>query len=249
MATEVAAMRRVRESGAIPVPRIHSFDEARDLCDAPYFFMERLTGDNLGHVKATLPAEVRAKVEVRIGEILHAINGFTGAYFGYPGNPDLRGESWRSAFAAIVESVLEDGRRKDVDYGCHPDEIRSAVARDAPALDAVVTPRLVHWDAWDTNFFVRDGEVTGLVDFERALFGDPLMEAQFRPIYGEGTANVLRGYGRGALTSDEERRSRLYTLHLALVMCTECAYRSYDTDFVYKLSRGLIASTLSSPKS
>ena len=103
----------------------------------------------------------------------------------------------------IVDSVLEDGRRKSAEYDS--DRIRAAVLKHAPALDAVAEPRLVHWDAWDPNFFVRNGEVTGLVDFERALWADPLMEAQFRPLYGEGIANVLRGYGRPPFTPTRSR--------------------------------------------
>jgi aminoglycoside phosphotransferase (APT) family kinase protein len=242
MQTEVAAMRRVAEDPAIPVPRIFHYDAAQDLCDADWFFMAKLPGDNLGHVKAALSPEARAKVEVRIGEILRGINAFTGPWFGYPGHPDLRSASWRSAFVKIVDSVLEDGRRKGAAYDA--DAIRAVVAAHAPALDVVTEPRLVHWDAWDPNFFVQGGEVTGLVDFERALWADPLMEAQFRPIYGEGIANVRRGYGRADFGAEEERRSQLYTLHLALVMNTECLYRSYDSDFVEKLSTALLASTL-----
>ncbi len=37
MATEVAAMRLVRQNPAIPVPAISLFDDAHDLCDAGYF--------------------------------------------------------------------------------------------------------------------------------------------------------------------------------------------------------------------
>jgi aminoglycoside phosphotransferase (APT) family kinase protein len=244
METEVSAMRRVHENPAIPVPGIYAFDQARDLCDADYFFMEKLRGDNLGRVKPNLSPDARTKIEARIGEIIREINAFTGTYFGYPGNRDLRSESWRSAFVEIVDSVLEDGRRKRADHGHGPDEIREAVLKHAPALEEVVTPRLVHWDAWDPNFLVQNGEVTGLVDFERALWADPLMEAQFRPLFGESTANILRGYGKTAFTSDEERRSHLYTLHLALAMNTECFYRDYDTDSVYNFSKGLLASTM-----
>jgi aminoglycoside phosphotransferase (APT) family kinase protein len=244
MQAEVSALRLVATNPAIPVPKIHFYDDARDLCDAPYFFMEKLAGDNLGRVKAELPPEVRANVETRIGAILREIHHFTGTWFGYPGHPDLRGESWRSAFVKMVDSVLADARGKDADIGRHPDEIRAAVLEHAPALDAVALPRLVHWDAWDPNVFVANGEVTGLVDFERALWADPLMEAQFRPIYGDGIANVLRGYGRGPLDAGEERRSQLYTLHLALVLCTECSFRSYDTDAVYTFAKGFVASAL-----
>jgi hypothetical protein len=59
MATEVASMRLVRQNPAIPVPEIYFFDDARDLCDADYFFMEKVDGDNLEHVKASLPAETQ----------------------------------------------------------------------------------------------------------------------------------------------------------------------------------------------
>lgn len=244
METEVSAMRLVRENPLIPVPKIHFHDATRDVCDADYFFMEKLKGASLAHVKPSLPPETRASLEFRTGEIVREINGFTGTWFGYPGNRELRSGSWRSAFLAIVDSVLEDGRRKGADYGHEIDAIRAVVLKHAPALEVVATPRLVHWDAWDTNFFVENGEVTGLLDFERALWADPLMEAQFSPLFGESSKNILRGYGKTSFSSEEERRCRLYTLHLALVMQTECLYRSYDTDFVYKLSKGLLATTL-----
>ncbi|MBN1261112.1 MAG: aminoglycoside phosphotransferase family protein [Anaerolineae bacterium] len=244
METEVTAMRLARTNPAIPVPEIYFYDPTRDLCDAGYFFMEKLAGDNLDHVKASLPPEMQAEIEFRIGEIIREINGFTGDYFGYPGNSDLRSETWRAAFMKIMDSVLEDGRRKDVDYGFSDEEFRAAILKHAPALEAATTPRLVHWDAWDPNFFVKDGKITGLLDFERALWADPLMEAQFRPFFGEGVTHSMRGYGKTTFTFEEEQRSQLYTLHLALVMVTECFYRDYDTDFVYKFAKTMLNTTM-----
>lgn len=244
METEVTSMLMVRENPAIPVPEIYCYDNARDLCDSDYFFMEKLSGDNLQHVKASLPPQTQVDIEFQIGRIIHEINGFTGAYFGYPGNPDLRHDSWRAAFLKIIESVIEDGRRKNVDYGYSYDELRDTILKHASALEMVITPRLIHWDAWDPNFFVKDGKVTGLLDFERALWADPLMEAQFRPFFGEGITNSMRGYGKTSFTFEEEQRSRLYTLHLALVMNTECFYRNYDTDEVYNISKQLISTTV-----
>src|ERR1041384_4659296 len=54
METEVASMRLVRKNRAIPVPEIYFFDNAHDLCDSDYFFMEKICGDNLEHVKTSL---------------------------------------------------------------------------------------------------------------------------------------------------------------------------------------------------
>ncbi len=238
MATEVASMRLVHQNPIIPVPEIYFFDDAHDICDADYFFMEKVCGDNLDHVKAKLPAEMQTAIELHIGEIIRAINSFPGAYFGYDGNPALRAQTWKAAFIKIVESVLEDASRKSVAFDFGYDEIRAAVLKHAPALEEVARPCLVHWDAWNPNFFVRDGRIVGIIDFERALWADPLMEAQFRDLFfGAGVTNSMRGYGKTHFTFAEQERNFLYSLHLALVMHTECFYRNYDTDEVFTMSR------------
>ncbi|MBI5296531.1 MAG: aminoglycoside phosphotransferase family protein [Chloroflexi bacterium] len=243
MATEVASMRLVRQNLAIPVPEIYFFDDAHDLCDADYFFMEKIHGDNLEHVKAGLPAETQEAVEFHIGGIIREINGFSGTYFGYDGNPDLRAQTWKEAYIKIVESVLEDAARKNVVFDFGYNEIRAAIQKHAPALEEITTSCLVHWDAWNPNFFVRDGRITGIIDFERAFWAEPLMEAQFRQFSDSVTAS-MRGYGKTSFTAAEEQRNHLYALHLALVMHTECFYRNYDTDGVFNFSRQYLGATM-----
>lgn len=244
MATEVAAMRMARQHPDIPAPEIYFFDDAHDLCDADYFFMEKLTGDNLEHVKESLPPETQAAIDMRIGEIVRAINSFPGVYFGYDGNPELRAATWKEAFIKIMESVLEDAARRNALFDFSYDEIRGAVLKHAPALEEVTTPCLVHWDAWNPNFFVKDGKITGILDFERALWAEPLMEAQFRYFGGDRVSDSMRGYGKTSFTFAEEQRNQLYSLHLALVMNTECYYRHYDTDDIFNFSRQYIGTTM-----
>lgn len=244
MMTEVASMRLVHENPAIPVPEIYAFDTACDICDSEYFFMEKLAGDNYEQVKEALSPEVQARIDRQIGEIVRRINGFTGTYFGYEGNSALRGATWKEAFLKIIEAVLDDGARKQADLGFPINEIRGAVLQHASSLEEVTTPQLVHWDAWDLNFFVKDGQVTGILDFERALWADPLMEAQFRALAFGGVSESMRGYGKTSFTHTEEERCHLYTLYLALVMKTECYYRNYDTDAVSNLAMQLIGPAL-----
>ncbi|MFN8441943.1 MAG: aminoglycoside phosphotransferase family protein [Caldilineaceae bacterium] len=245
MTTEVAAMRLVRQHPAIPVPEIYFLDTAHDLCDSDYFFMEKVVGDSLEHVKEKLSPETKASIDWHIGEIIRAVNTFPGTYFGYDGNPDLRAATWKEAYLKIVEAALEDGIRKSAVYGYNLEEIRAVILKHASALDEITAPCLVHWDAWDPNFFVTEGRVVGIIDFERALWAEPLMEAQFRPLaFGAGVTDTMRGYGKTTFTFAEEERCWLYTLHLALVMNTECYYRNYDTDFVYNLSREWIGAAM-----
>lgn len=244
MVTEVAAMRLVQQNPAIPVPQIYFFDDTHDLCDAAYFFMEKMRGDSLAHVKADLPEATKTAVDHQIGQIIRQINQFPGTYFGYDGNPALRADTWPAAFLKIVESVLADAARKEVRFDFGYDELRAAIHKHAPALEAITTPCLVHWDAWNPNFFVKDGRISGIIDFERALWAEPLMEAQFRPFHGDGITDQMRGYGKTSFTFAEAQRSHLYTLHLALVMHVECFYRNYDTDDIFTFSRQFIADTM-----
>jgi len=208
--------------------------------------MEKIKGENLEYVKANLPEEMKVSIERQIGEIIKKINGFPGTYFGYDGNPDLQANTWKEAFIKIMESLLEDAARKEVLFDFSYNELRAVVLKHAPALNDISKPCLVHWDGWNPNFFVKDGKIVGLIDFERALWADPLMEAQFRPLYGgEGVNNSMRGYGKTSFTSAEEQRCHLYSLHLGLVMNTECYYRNYDTDEIFNISRQLIDTTMS----
>jgi aminoglycoside phosphotransferase (APT) family kinase protein len=244
MATEVASMHLVSQNPAIPVPEIYSYDAAHDLCDSDYFFMEKLKGDGYQSVKETLATEIQAQIDRQIGVIVREINGFTGEYFGYDGNRHLRADTWKEAFIKIMDSVLEDGRRKNAEYGFEIPEIRAAILKHAPSLEAVASPQMVHWDAWDPNFFVQDGQVTGIIDFERVLWGDPLMEAQFRALAFGGISESMRGYGKTTFTPEEEERCHLYTLHLTLVIKTECYYRDYDSDYASNLADHLMSQAL-----
>jgi len=62
-----------------------------------------------------------------------------------------------------------------------------------------------------------------------------------------GVSESMRGYGKTTFTHEEDERCHLYTLHLALVMKTECYYRKYDSDFVSNLSKHLMVPTMSWP--
>lgn len=244
MATEVAAMRLAATNPAIPVPEVYAYDPQHDLCDSDYFFMEKLSGENYSHVRESLPQSVQAEIDREIGGIVRQINTFTGNYFGYDGNPALRDSSWKGAFFKICDSILEDGALKQAEYGLPVESIRAALLSHASVLEEVTVPQLVHWDAWDLNIFVKDGKVSGIIDFERALWADPLMEAQFRSVDAGNISESLRGYGKTEFSPTELVRCHLYTLHLGLVMKTEDYYRHYDTDEVSQMARKMIEASI-----
>lgn len=242
MLIEVRALTLVREGTSVPVPAVHYCDDSRELCDAPYFFMEYIDAENLGVIKDTLSSEQYGAYDEARGAANRALNQLTGDHFGslLGGDPKA---TWRQVFTGIVEDVLRDGQHRKVDLGWDYDLIRKLVAEHADCLNEVTQPVFIEWDLWDGNVMVRDGAIVSIIDHERALYGDPLMEAGFATLELEGLGDpgsFLRGYGRESFIPSERMRRRLYNLHLLLIMVIETVYRGHTEPAQYDWARSML---------
>ncbi len=108
---------------------------------------------------------------------------------------------------------------------------------------------------WDGNIFVDPAtrQVSGLIDFERALWADPLMEVNFGA-FGVNPA-FIQGYSRGENASfslpfspAQQTRRALYDLYLFLIMVIECRYRRYPTDDQENMAREKVAEMIAGLK-
>jgi aminoglycoside phosphotransferase (APT) family kinase protein len=239
MAIELAALRLITEHTAVPVPAVDFADQSHELCDADYFFMPYIDADNLGIMRTELAQADLDAYRESLGAVNRELNSIRGAGFGPLAGP--RGASWRAVFTGLIESVLRDGERRQVDVGWDYDVVREIVAAHEGSLDEVTEPVFVEWDLWDGNVMIRDGAIVSILDHERAFFGDPLIEAGFiatqLPAFGD-PAPFMRGYGRTKLTETENVRRRLYCLHLMLVMVIETVYRGHTDPWEYDWARG-----------
>jgi len=106
--------------------------------------------------------------------------------------------------------------------------VRETWGAHAPVLDDVTEPRFIEVDLWMKNSMIRDGRIVAIIDHERAMFGDPLMEAGLTgldlPVFPD-PAPFMRGFGLTQLDESERTRRHLYTLWLAAVMLVETTYR------------------------
>lgn len=230
MRAEAAAMGLARARTAMPVPRVLAYDDAHDLLPSDFYLMEFVPGRPLDQLRDALPAEGQARIDRRVGALLAELNAVTGDAFGYLAAPAAPGLGWRAVFTAMLEGVLTDGEAIGAALPAPYPELRALIAANAPALDAVREPRLVHWDLWDGNIFVDpvSGALTGVIDFERALWGDPLMEFQFRTLAPRAAFSA--SYGPHGLDTPMGRtRRHLYNLYLYAIMIIECEYRQYAT--------------------
>ena len=140
--------------------------------------------------------------------------------------------TWRECFAHMLQDILQDGREMDVRLPMPYEDLFACLEKHFDALDEITTPRLVHWDLWDGNVFVDPltRQVTGLIDFERSLWGDPLIEVFFMDMNADATVQPgLRG-GICSAARLKKTRRLLYNAYLYLIMIIECYYRRYPTD-------------------
>ncbi|UWM50614.1 aminoglycoside phosphotransferase family protein [Streptomyces carpaticus] len=244
MRNEVTALSLVRRETSVPVPAVYHYDDSHELCGADHFFMEYIDADNLGVLSDRLTPGEQQGYQRLIGATTRTLNRVPGPHFGPLTGPVPGRTTWREVFTGLVADVLRDGEHRAVDLGVPYATVRSLLAAWAGCLDAVTEPVLVEWDLWPGNVMVRDGALAAVIDHERALYGDPLMEAGFAACRLDGfgdPAGFLHGYGKPALTPDEDARRRLYDLHLMLVMVIETVYRGHTDPAQYDFARAGLA--------
>ena len=228
MRAEVESMRLVRDRTQVPVPEIFVYDTTRRLLPSEFFVMEFVSGEPFHKLQGQLSEEMKQNVRREMGYMTHEMAEITGPVFGYWAQPCPVGVCWRDCFAEMVQGVLRDGLAVQVDLERPYEEIFDILQKNFATLEAVSTPRLVHWDLWDGNVFVdlQSGQVTGLIDFERVMWADPLIEMIFRD--PDPNSPGVAGYGEPLFQDPAQiTRRLLYNAYLYLIMVIECTYRKY----------------------
>ena len=199
--------------GKAPVPEVvHTGDD--------YLLMTALPGTTMQSAGIVGPA--RARLRRELGGIVASLHEVTGTGFGYPQKGLVA--TWSDAFLAMVDDVLADAERYAVVLPRPAAQIWQLVLDRATLLNEVQTPRLIHFDLWDGNILVEDGRITGLVDGERAFWGDPVAEFVSLTLFSDLDEELLAGYGAAV---DGEKLS-LYRIYLYLIMLVEGTPRGYE---------------------
>ena len=230
MRAEVEAMKLVRDRRAARVAEVLYYDTSREICSGDYFFMEKIPGRNLYLEKERLPESDVEQIHREIGEISRRLTDITNSGFGFLGDA-RRYASLYDFTRVMLENLLRDAERKNVDIVYRAEDFLDRLEKDKPAFDGIMPATLVHWDMWEGNVFVRDGHVSGVIDWERAMWGEAFMDDRFR--YHSRNRSFLEGFGKTAFTGEEIRRMRWYDVILYLTMMIEVYYREYETEDQY----------------
>ena len=241
MKAEVEAMRLVSGKCSFKVADIQYYDCSRTACSGDYFFMEKLRGENLASLKDKLPESVRKELNREIGRISRELTAITNAKFGFLGD-EKRYDTLFDFVRTMLTNLLSDAQRKNVDPGCDPQRLVAELDSERKYFDEVKSAALVHWDMWEGNIFVSGNHVSGIIDWERAMWGEPFMDDRFRK--HSRNDDFLKGFGLDSFSESELRRIRWYDVILYLTMMIEVFYREFEDQGQYHWAKGMLLSVL-----
>jgi aminoglycoside phosphotransferase (APT) family kinase protein len=216
MAQEPALHALLLERTTIPAPRILAYDATRTILPSPFLLLERLPGVPMTEARRLGPEAVAGAFRTVGGWLAqaHAIHGDAYGYLGAHRCMTPQPTWWR-AFRVMWNKLIDDA----VGCGGYPDDdaarMRRALERYRPAFDRAVPAALLHMDVWAQNILVdAAGKPTGLLDWDRALWGDPEIEFAVLDYCGVSVPAFWEGYGRARDTSPEAQiRQRFYLLY------------------------------------
>lgn len=229
---------KLLENKNIPMPEVLKSDLSCKIVPAGYFFMDFIEGRTWKQAAKELSVEEKKYLMKRIGEYNAQISSVKGEYFGYLKDGEQhRFKTHSESFGKMIKDVLLDGGEHKFDLPCK--EINCLLEKYRPLLDEVKEPRLVNFDLWAGNVFLRWGEkveISGIIDFGHCFYGDSYAAFTsavhiFNNIEEEG--DFIEGYERASgeklrFTENDRIRMDLYRLYMAL-LCTVETYRYEET--------------------
>jgi hypothetical protein len=220
--TEAQFLSLLGQSANPCIPQLYHYDPHGRLLGSAYLIRQYMKGKSLSEMEGDLTTQQRDGIDRHLGFLVSTIGQNAAPGFGSLQQVAFGAgrSSWREVFCALCEGVLRDA--EDMFIHLPYSEIRHELNRLAPALEDVSLPRLVVVDFGRPSHVLLNEEskqLSGIVDFSSALWGDVLMAE----IFANPSPAVLQGAGMPLTrTRAENIRLVLYvleTLSLFRVMC------------------------------
>lgn len=209
----------IRSRTGAPVPAVIAHDFSHERIDRDYLLMERLPGTPISD-HAGLSGRGMTRVLTAVGRALREVHAIHGARYGYDGPhaPMTPRDNWGDAFAIMWNRLIDDIERCDGYTASEAAHMRRLLDRHRRLFDRPVPASLLHMDVWAQNILADDeGHLTGLIDWDRACYGDPEIEFAVLDYCGISEPPFWEGYGTGgdprADAPDAQTRRVFYLLY------------------------------------
>ncbi len=198
MRREVDLLKAIRDQTTIPVPEIVAFDFGQHRVGVDYLIM-RATSDLPYSEITSLSHAQHDRVYTQLGSYLRESHSITSSMYGYDAShPPLTPQpTWQQAFEKMWYRLVNDV----VACGLYNDDEASSMITLLDTYKAYFDRKgasaLLHMGMHKENIFVdAAGNVTGLVGFDRALWGDIELDFAVLDCAGIWASAFWKGYGQ-----------------------------------------------------
>lgn len=220
------------------LPKTLFSDFTRKIVNRDFVFQTFIEGELWDGVKDTLPHPDHDSLWKQLGAIAKKIHGVRGTTFGFPA-PRPAFDHWSDAVIGIAGDMIDDIRILKIDP-TGTDEFLEMLDAGRDILDEIRVPHLVHGDLWPKNVLLErladEVKITGLLDAERAFWGDPMAEW----IFHDGTCAPAfwETYGKRPEDPGSRFRDMAYTGLYAVQLFLEAwRFKLDDTPFRERLRK------------
>jgi aminoglycoside phosphotransferase (APT) family kinase protein len=204
----------IRRRTDVPVPAVLAHDFSHAEIDRDYLLMERQPGTPIFHLGG-LTQDTLDDILHQVGRCLRQVHEIGGDQYGYVGEhrPMEPKPDWPSAFHVMWHKLLDDIERCGGFGHDEANRMRRLLDRYIEVFDRPVPASLLHMDVWAENILADEsGRLTGLIDWDRACWGDPEIEFAVLDYCGISEPPFWEGYGAVRDRSPEAEVRRLFYL-------------------------------------
>jgi aminoglycoside phosphotransferase (APT) family kinase protein len=220
--TERIAYDLLRDSD-LPVPELLLLDETRTLVPQVFAITTRLPGETVYGCWPALDRRTREQLAFEAGRCQARLHQHTLPAFG--GLSELAAGSFPTWKAYLEDSVarhVRQARQQELLDAAATTRIEHLLTRFESLMAAVTTASLLHRDYHFENILQRDGKITGIIDFEWAMAGDPAFDCRIDETLAECSGSVEPFYAGYASLSPLSEQHRLKVDFYRLLLCLEC---------------------------
>jgi aminoglycoside phosphotransferase (APT) family kinase protein len=195
----------IRAHTSIPVASIMGHDFSRRHINRDYLLMTALPGTPLSDFPGLSRSQLHRALG-QTGEYLRQLHTLTAMKcldlkdqaYGYLGahRPLDPQSTWATAFRVMWNKLIDDVTACGTYAPTEAQSMRDLLELYIEQFDRPVVPRLLHMDVWAQNILIdKVGNVTGILDFDRALWGDVEIEFAVLDYCGISEPAFWEGYG------------------------------------------------------
>lgn len=166
----------------IPVPHFVALDTSCTIAPCEYLITSRLPGDNLIARWQHMDENERRRLVGAAAEALATLHNTPVPFTRWGNVSDIVADkaggfpSWRAYVENFYRYYAEEAARKEALSLATLATLKRRFSEVQPTLDAVQTPSFVHNDYHWENILYDGDQLTGIVDWEWSVVGDPSLD-------------------------------------------------------------------------